>query len=73
MCALELVSDRSTKTPIDKVTPLKIQQATYEAGVMVRVSGPNIILSPPLVLTAQDVSDIVTALDTGFKAAAKSA
>ena len=73
MCALELVSDRPNKTPIDKATPLKIQQATYEAGVMIRVSGPNIILSPPLVLTAQDVSDIVTALDTGFKAAAKSA
>ena len=35
---------------------------------MVRVSGPNIILSPPLVLNAQDVTGILAALDAGFAA-----
>ncbi|WP_425417062.1 aspartate aminotransferase family protein [Oricola indica] len=69
MCALELVSDRAAKTPIDKATIGKIYEATYEAGVMVRVSGPNIIMSPPLILTAQDVQKIVDALDAGFSAA----
>ncbi len=68
MCALELVSDRDAKTPIDKPTAAKIYEATYDAGVMVRISGPNIILSPPLVITAQDASDIISALDSGFEA-----
>jgi adenosylmethionine-8-amino-7-oxononanoate aminotransferase len=37
---------------------------------MVRVSGNNIILSPPLVLTQADVNTILTALDAGFTAVA---
>jgi len=36
---------------------------------MVRVSGNNVILSPPLILTAENVSTIVTALDHGLSAA----
>ena len=66
MCAMEMVSDRATKKPADKAVPLAVQKATYEAGVMVRVSGPNIILSPPLVLTSADVDGILSALDAGF-------
>ncbi len=69
VCALELVSDRAAKTPIDKATIGKIFEATYDAGVMVRVSGPNIIMSPPLVLTSEDVQQIVDALDAGLAAA----
>lgn len=67
MCALELVSDRDTKTPIDKVTPAKLQKATYENGAMVRVSGPNVILSPPLIVTSGDVNTILAALRSGFQ------
>ncbi len=69
MCALELVSDRSARTPIDKTTINAVQEGTYRAGAMVRVSGPNIILSPPLVLTAEDVQTILSALDAGFSGA----
>lgn len=68
MTALELVSDRDTKTPIDKATAGAIQEAAYRAGAMVRVSGPNIILSPPLVLTEADAQVIIDALDEGFAA-----
>jgi len=68
MCALELVSDRDTKTPIDKASIGKVQEIAYQAGAMVRVSGPNIILSPPLVLTSADVQVILAALQTGFAA-----
>ena len=67
MCALELVSDRDTKTPIDKVTPAKLQKAAYENGAMVRVSGPNVILSPPLIVTSGDVDTILAALRSGFQ------
>jgi len=71
MAALELVSDRSTKASIDKQTPVVIQDAIYDAGVMVRVSGPNMILSPPLTVTEQDVVEMINAIDTGLSAASK--
>ena len=70
MNALELVSDRAAKTPIDKATIAKVQEVAYEAGAMVRVSGPNIILSPPLVITASQIETILSALDAGLSAAA---
>jgi len=66
MCALELVSDRVKKTPAAKDIVQQVYDATYEAGVLVRTSGANIILSPPLIITAGDVSRIVAALDHGL-------
>ena len=66
MLALELVADRATKKPADKAVPAKVQAAAYAAGAMVRVSGPNIILSPPLVLTESDAGVILSALEAGF-------
>jgi len=69
MCALELVGDHVSKTPIDKKTIGMVQEVAYQSGAMVRVSGPNIILSPPLVLEAADVSTILSALDAGLAAA----
>ncbi len=69
MTAMELVSDRESKKPIDPHTASIVQESTYDAGAMVRVSGPNVILSPPLVLTEADVNTILTALDAGFSAA----
>ncbi len=67
MCALELVSDRETKAPIDKATIGQVQKTAYDAGAMVRVSGNNIILSPPLILSEDDVSVIIASLDKGFR------
>jgi hypothetical protein len=68
MLALELVADRATKKPADKAVPAKVQAIAYEAGAMVRVSGPNIILSPPLVLTEAEADTILAALDKGLSA-----
>ena len=69
MNALELVSDRATKTPLEAPRIKAVFDATHASGVMVRVSGPNLILSPPLVVTQQDVADILSALDKGLAAA----
>lgn len=69
MVAVELVSDRAKKTPAAKDTIGKVFETAYQAGVILRVSGPNIILSPPLVVTAGDVSTIVEAIDSGLQAA----
>lgn len=69
MLALELVADRATKQPADKALPARVQQVAYQEGAMVRVSGANIILSPPLILTSGDVRVILSALDAGLSAA----
>jgi putrescine---pyruvate transaminase len=70
MCALELVSDRAKKTAAGKDTVQKVFDGAYEKGVMIRTSGNTIILSPPLVITAKDVTRIAEALDAGLKVAA---
>ena len=69
MTCLELVSDRTTKTPAAKETVNAVFETTYQAGVMIRVSGHNVILSPPLIVSAADVTRIVSALDAGLAAA----
>ena len=71
MTALELVSDRKTKTPPAKPVPLALQAATYENGAMVRVSGPNVILSPALVISESEVKTILSALDKGLAEASE--
>ncbi|WP_102107996.1 aspartate aminotransferase family protein [Oceaniglobus roseus] len=69
MCAVELVSDRDTRKPIDKKTIGRVHRVAYESGAMLRVSGNNIILSPPLVVTEADVAAILSALDAGLATA----
>jgi len=66
MTALELTSDRDTKAMPDKQAAAQIYKTTYEHGVMIRVSGPNIILSPPLVISQSEIESIINALDAAF-------
>ncbi|THH36784.1 aspartate aminotransferase family protein [Aliishimia ponticola] len=68
MCAIELVADRASKRPIDKATGLKVQDVAYQNGTMIRVSGPNIILSPPLIISKEDIAVILDGLDAGLSA-----
>lgn len=68
MTAIEMVSDRENKTPIDGGSAMKVQEVAYQSGAMVRVSGPNLILSPPLVLSEEDAATILSSLDAGFAA-----
>ena len=64
MLAIELAGPDKAAPP--KAVPGQVQVKAYEAGAMVRVSGPNIILSPPLVITEADATTILNALDAGF-------
>ena len=68
MCAIELVSDRASKTPVGKAAPLTFQKAAYEDGVMIRVSGNNAIFSPPLVVDEGHVQKILSATETALRA-----
>ncbi|MDE2445605.1 MAG: aminotransferase class III-fold pyridoxal phosphate-dependent enzyme [Alphaproteobacteria bacterium] len=69
MCALELVSDRAKKSPAAKDAVQKVQDVAYKNGVMIRTSGSNIIMSPPLIVTRKDIQRIISALDAGLTAA----
>lgn len=69
MIGIECVVDRTTKTPALPARLDQIQKVAYQNGVLIRVSGPNIILSPPLILTEQEAETILSALNAGFAAA----
>ena len=69
MAAVELVNDRDKKTAASKDTMARVFDAVYGAGVMIRISGSNIILSPPLIVSSADVEKIVSAIDAGLAAA----
>jgi putrescine---pyruvate transaminase len=70
MVAIEVVADRTKKTPAAKDTMQKVFDAAYAEGVMIRISGNTIILSPPLIITSGDITKIVAALDAALTAAA---
>ena len=69
MTGIEMVSDKAAKTPMDATTMARIHQATYEAGAMVRLGAHNILMSPPLTISEEDVNRVLSALDKGFAAA----
>lgn len=48
----------------------RVQEVACQNGAMLRTSGPKMILSPPLIVTAADVQTILSALDAGLTAAA---
>jgi len=67
MAAIELVSDLPSKTPASKKTMAAVAEGAYSAGVMVRISSNQLILSPPLIITTEDVAVIAEALDAGLR------
>ncbi|PTX54954.1 hypothetical protein C8N43_3777 [Litoreibacter ponti] len=68
MAAVELVSDRDTKAPAAPETLTAVFNTAYEAGAMVRIGGNNLLMSPPLVITEQEITIILSALDEGLSA-----
>jgi len=66
MACVELVSDRKTKAPADKGTVARVYEAAYDAGVLFRASGNNLIISPALIVTRDDVQQMIEAMDTGL-------
>lgn len=67
MLALELVSDRDSKAAPEAHVPGAIQKLAYENGAIIRISGPNIILSPSLVIEEADAKQILSALDAALR------
>ena len=70
MLAVELVSDRRAKSPMPKERVDEVHRRIYEEGVMVRISGSNLLMSPPLVLSEEEAATILDALDVGLSSLA---
>jgi adenosylmethionine-8-amino-7-oxononanoate aminotransferase len=66
---VELVSDRASKAPLSGAVVERIQDAIYDAGVSVRVSGNKILLSPALIIEPVHVERIVDAIASGLASA----
>jgi adenosylmethionine-8-amino-7-oxononanoate aminotransferase len=72
MVGIEMVADKATKAPLPKTSdlPARVAREAYRRGLMTRVSGSNMILSPPLVISAQEVDFLCTTLEAAFDAVA---
>ena len=64
MHAIELVSDREAKTPLDKKACGEIYRNIYEAGTMVRLSGNSLFLSPALIIEADQIALALEHIDS---------
>lgn len=72
MLGIEMVADAATKAPLPKTSdlPARVARAAYRRGLMVRVSGGNLILSPPLVISEAELDFLCDALEAAFDDAA---
>ncbi len=66
MGGIELVLDKETKEPLPKENVRRINEAVLKRGVIITASGPcgNVFrVQPPLVITADQVDQVVSAFD----------
>ena len=68
MLGIEMVADVATKAPLPKTSdiPARVARAAYRRGLMVRVSGGNLILSPPLVISSDELDILCSRLEAAF-------
>lgn len=72
MCGIEMVSDKAKRisVPRNSDIPARVAREAYQRGAMVRISGPNMILSPPLVISREEIDHLVDILEASFAAVA---
>ncbi|QBM27108.1 aminotransferase class III-fold pyridoxal phosphate-dependent enzyme [Hydrogenophaga pseudoflava] len=70
MLGIEMVDDKATRTPMPRSSdiPARVAKEAYQRGLMVRISGPNLILSPPLVISLDEVNHLCDVLEASFAA-----
>ena len=68
--AVELVGDRSTKTPTDPALKIgeRVRDECIDHGLYTRIRGDVIMLCPPLVIREDEVDRIVDALRAALQA-----
>jgi putrescine aminotransferase len=70
MLGIEMVDDKATRAPMPRSSdiPARVAKEAYQRGLMVRISGPNLILSPPLVISLDEVNHLCDVLEASFAA-----
>jgi adenosylmethionine-8-amino-7-oxononanoate aminotransferase len=70
MSGIEMVSDKAARTAFTRSSdiPQRVAREAYQRGAMVRISGPNMILSPPLVIAREEIDHLVDILEASFAA-----
>lgn len=68
MVCLELVADQGKKTPLPRGAKevTAVARSAYRRGAMVRTSGSNIIMSPALTISREEIDALCDALDGAF-------
>ncbi|MFT3798318.1 aminotransferase class III-fold pyridoxal phosphate-dependent enzyme [Microbacterium sp.] len=62
MLGIDLVADKATKQPLDGIDLPLTQAIRDESGVLLNVSHGTIVIMPPLVITAEEVTRVVQAI-----------
>jgi putrescine aminotransferase len=62
MHAVELVTDKESRTPLPMLQPMLPDVIRREEGVIVRDCGHNLVLSPPLIMTEAEADRMVEAM-----------
>jgi adenosylmethionine-8-amino-7-oxononanoate aminotransferase len=70
MVCLEMVADKASKAPFGRGAKevAAVAREAYRRGAMVRTSGPNIILSPALTISREEIDVLCDALEGAFAA-----
>ena len=70
MACLEMVADKATRATLPRSSdlPQRVAREAYRRGAMVRISGANMILSPPLVISREEVDQLADILVDSFAA-----
>lgn len=73
MVGIELVQDKATKAsfPYDLAVTHRIFKKCLELGVVVRPVGNVIVLSPPLIITREQIDILFKAIEEGIKVVAE--
>ena len=69
MCAIEFVADRETKEPAG--IGGQVQQACIDRGLFTRIVGDSLLFAPPLVMSADEVDEMVQIVGESIAAVLK--
>ncbi len=74
MAAIELVRDRDTRKPFAASTkiPERVRDAALERGIIIRASGDNVVVCPPLIIREKDLDRMVDTIDEAIASLAAS-
>ena len=67
MACVEMVSEPETNKVADAQTMEALAEAIAEAGVLVRVNGSQLLITPPLILTKEQTGQIAETLAFAFR------